>query len=124
MERLTIRVPEDLSAAIEERSDTEDISESEAVRRLLQHGTEYESIKTERDRLERQLAAQNSRQDDVSELVEYVESEMTKQKRDRERRDAPVWRRAKWWVFGRTESDDTEAMARVRATHRTIGNPD
>ena len=34
--------------------------------------------------------------DDVGELVEYVE---------RERRNAPAWRRAKWWLLGRSEGE-------------------
>ena len=34
--------------------------------------------------------------DVVGELVEYVE---------RERRNAPAWRRAKWWLLGRSEGE-------------------
>ena len=34
--------------------------------------------------------------DDVGEPVEYVE---------RERRNAPAWRRAKWWLLGRSEGE-------------------
>ena len=115
MERLTIRVPEDLSAAIEERAETEDVSDSAAARDLLRRGTEYGNLQRELEQTEarvedlrRQLQEATAGGRDVDELVEYVEGEMAKQERDRERRDAPVWRRAKWWVFGRSD-DHTEA---------------
>jgi hypothetical protein len=41
--------------------------------------------------------------------MEYIEGEMEKQQRDQERRDAPVWWRAKWWVFGRSSEDGAAA---------------
>ena len=74
---------------------------SKAVRALLDRGFEYEDVAAERDRLREQLAATNARAEDVGELVEYVERERELQRRERERRDAPAWRRAKWWLFGR-----------------------
>lgn len=103
MERLTIRVPEDLKEAIEERADADDVSDSAAARQLLRRGTEHDRLETENERLRRQLQATNARQNDVSDLVEYVEGEMKKQQRDREHRDAPVWRRVKWWIVGRED---------------------
>ena len=103
MERLTIRVPEDLAKTIDERSAADDVSDSEAARQLLRRGTEYDDLKTENERLQRQLRATTARERDVDELVEYVEEERVMQQRERERRDAPVWRRAKWWVLGRGE---------------------
>ena len=43
--------------------------------------------------------------DDVGELVEYVERERSMQEQERERRNAPAWRRAKWWLLGRSEGE-------------------
>jgi len=70
---------------------------SEAVREVLSRGFEYDSLAAERDDLRRQLSAANARYEDHKELVEYVEEERSLRKQQAE---APIWRRAKWWVFG------------------------
>jgi hypothetical protein len=76
------------------------------VRELLAKGLAFDervsALETENDRLRRELRATNARQEDVGELVEYVEREKSLQKRREERRDAPLWRRAKWFIFGRS----------------------
>jgi hypothetical protein len=41
-------------------------------------------------------------------LVRYVEEERAIQQRREARRDAPLWRRARWYVFGRSD-DSAEA---------------
>ncbi|ELY62413.1 hypothetical protein [Natronococcus jeotgali] len=73
--------------------------------------TEYErltervgELQQERDRLERKLTATNTRIDEVTELVEYVD-EQRELERYRERRErlldqAGVFTRAKWWLTG------------------------
>jgi hypothetical protein len=83
---------------------------SEATRNIISQYTDTEELRRENDRLRRELRAANARQDDVGELVEYVERERSLQERREERerkreerRDAPVWRRAKWWLLGRSE---------------------
>jgi Arc/MetJ-type ribon-helix-helix transcriptional regulator len=78
---------------------------SEAVRETAKHVVELEAeIESERARAEdlrRQLSAQNRRSGELDQVVEYATGEMEKQDRERERRDAPAWVRAKWWLFGR-----------------------
>ena len=98
-----MRVPEDTLEAIEEYREKNGLSKSQAGRELLVNGLEHERVTRENERLRRQLQAANSRQDDVGELVEYVEEERAMQQRERERRDAPLWTRAKWYVFGRSD---------------------
>jgi hypothetical protein len=44
---------------------------------------------------------QKSRESDVEEIVKYVERERAIQ----ECWDAPAWRRAKWWLLGRSAAD-------------------
>ena len=109
MQQLTIRVADDTAAEIEEQADESDSSKSEVARELLRLGSEHESLQAECDRLRRELQAANSRYDEHTELVEYVkeERELRRRREERrqrreERRDAPVWRRAKWWVLGRS----------------------
>ena len=82
---------------------------SEAVRETAKHVVELEAeIESERARAEdlrRQLSAQNRRSGELDQVVEYASAEMKKQERDRERRDAPLWTRARWFVFGRPAVD-------------------
>ncbi|SEP30921.1 hypothetical protein SAMN04487948_1423 [Halogranum amylolyticum] len=85
-ERFTSTVPDELADEIEEG---------------------LKELRTERDNLRRQLQAANSRMDDVQELVEYVEEERSLQPRREQRRDAPIWTRAKRWVLG-WDRDDNE----------------
>ena len=108
MQQLTIRVADETATEIEERADESDASKSEVARELLRLGSEHESLQAECDRLRRELQAANSRYDEHTELVEYVEEERRLQQRREERRDAPVWTRAKWWLFGRS-NDDADA---------------
>jgi len=39
--------------------------------------------------------------DEHREIVEYVKGERELQKMERERRNAPLWKRLEWFVFGR-----------------------
>lgn len=103
MDPHTIRMPEDLLDELAEEADERGVSRAKYIRSLLRQRTEYDELQRENERLRNQLAATNSRQDDVDELVEYVEEERAIQQRREERRDAPVWRRAKWWVLGRSD---------------------
>ncbi|MCL7417444.1 MAG: ribbon-helix-helix protein, CopG family [Halalkalicoccus sp.] len=101
MERLTVRVPEDLLEEVERVAAADDVSQSEAARQLLRRGTAYDDLKQENERLRDQLAATNRRVDQHTELVEYVREEREVDRRRQERMDAPAWRRAKWWLLGR-----------------------
>lgn len=109
MKKVSVSVADRHIDRLEERQENgEAESRSEALRELLDEydtvrtecdrlRTEYEELRTECDRLQDQLAAVNSRHDDVTELVEYVELERTLEQR---RAQAGVFTRAKWWVFG------------------------
>jgi len=103
MPQASARVSGAVDDGIEAYSDEHDVSRSDAIRELLQRGVEYDRVQNENERLRRQLQAVNARQEDVGELVEYVERERSIQDQERERRNAPAWRRARWWLFGRSE---------------------
>jgi predicted nuclease with TOPRIM domain len=109
-ERFTSTVPDELA---DEIPFEEFESKSGAIVHHVERGLEADEIeeelkelRTERDNLRRQLQAANSRMDDVQELVEYVEEERSLQTRREQRRDAPIWTRAKWWVLGRDRDDN------------------
>lgn len=106
--RLSITIPPELDDRLAELSGESGPYESkaDAVRELTRSGERLPEVERERDALRDQLAATNARADDVGELVEYVEEERRiqrrREERERERESAPVWRRAAWWVFGRS----------------------
>lgn len=75
MQPVTIRLPDDTHRILAEEADERDISMSEAVREYIEKGREYDDLEAKTERLERQLAAVNARQGDVTEIVEYVEEE-------------------------------------------------
>jgi metal-responsive CopG/Arc/MetJ family transcriptional regulator len=95
MEQITIRIQEEFLESIEGAADEHNESRSEHIRDLLKKGMEYEDVRRDRDRLERQLGQLVDRQEVRQELVEYVDEEKSY-------RSAPIWKRAKWWVVGRS----------------------
>jgi hypothetical protein len=119
MEQFAFRVPDETLDSVEAYADENGISRSEAGRKLLALALENRSSTDENVRqraeyerrieeLERELKrAQRERRQIVEqrqenkELARYAETQRETEQRRRERRDAPVWRRAKWWVFGR-----------------------
>jgi predicted nuclease with TOPRIM domain len=103
MPQASARVSADVNEGIEAYSAEHDVSRSDAIRALLEQGIEYDRVQAENDRLRRQLQATNARQEDVGELVEYVEQEKSMQEQRQERLNALIWRRAKHWVFGYSE---------------------
>ena len=105
MEHVAARVPEATVDEIREIQDVNDCSHSEAVRELLRRGTEYERLQRERDSLQNQLNTLAGKERAVEDLVRYREREESLEERREERRDAPAWRRAKWWLFGRSTDD-------------------
>jgi Arc/MetJ-type ribon-helix-helix transcriptional regulator len=95
------RVSPDTAAEIERLQNDGERSQSEAVRELLRRGIEADRLRRERDSLQNQLNTLAGREREHGELVEYVQEERSIQERREERRDAPAWRRAKWWLLGR-----------------------
>lgn len=64
-------------------------------------GIQYDEVKRENERLRAEKRTLINDREERTELMAYVEEERELQKRQKERRDVPVWHRAKWWVFGR-----------------------
>ena len=111
MPQYSVRVSEDLGEQIEAYADEYDGSKSDALRELLAQGTEYDRLQVENERLRSAQTQLIEQREENQELVEYVEHEKSLQERREERerkreerRNAPAWRRAKWWLFGRSTS--------------------
>jgi len=109
MGRFSVSIDDDLQDDLEDYAEEHhDDVRSRAVEELLRKGLEYDDVvedleadvehaEARADDLRRQLQAVQERQDDVDELVEYVETEMTVQER---KAQAGIVTRAKWAVFG------------------------
>lgn len=105
MERLTIRVPEDLLTEIEDLAEAEEISHSEAARQLLRQGVEADALKQEAERLRREKRLILEQREEHTELVRAVSREQTREDR---RAQAGVLTRAKWWLTGMPTDDEKE----------------
>lgn len=105
MGRFSASVDDDLLERLDDYAEEHhDGVRSHAVEELLERGLEYEDVVDERDDLEarledlrRQLAEVRSHEDDVEEIVEYVETERAIEERYRR---AGLVTRAKWWITG------------------------
>ncbi|ADJ17264.1 hypothetical protein C497_19409 [Halalkalicoccus jeotgali B3] len=103
MQSITIKLSSETIDSLNSIAEAEhDGNRSDAVRELLSKGMDYDALEARHKEAQQQLRAVNARQEDVGELVEHVERERELQQRERERRDAPIWQRAKWWVLGRS----------------------
>ena len=105
MESITVKLPDTTIGSLEAIADEEyGGNRSDAIRAMIAKGMDYDDIETRHDDLQRQLAAVNARQEDVTELVEYVDQQREAERyRDRRRRmvdQAGVVTRAKWWLTG------------------------
>lgn len=94
MEKRTIRIPDDVATEIDRRADDDDVSESAAARQLLRRGIEADELEQEVKRLNRERRQLLEQREENQELRRYVGDEL-------EYRDAPLWIRAKWFVFGK-----------------------
>lgn len=110
MKIVTTRVDTDTHEKIEERAEETDASKSAVARDLLKLGLRADEIRQERDRLQKQLAATNSRVDEHKELVAYVEEqrdlERSRARREEQRAQAGIVTRAKWLLMGMSSEDD------------------
>lgn len=102
MERLTVRVPEDLLEEIEDLADAEDVSTSEAARRLLRKGTEAEVLEQEAERLRREKRLILEQREEHTELVRQVRSDRTLAER---KAQAGLLTKAKWALFGMSDDE-------------------
>jgi metal-responsive CopG/Arc/MetJ family transcriptional regulator len=106
MEQITARVETELVEEIDRRHNEHDVSKSEVVRTLLRMGIEHEELQRENERLRNQLQAITSRQQEHTDLVEYVEEERSL---SRQKAEAGVVTRAKWWLFGMDDGERSES---------------
>lgn len=94
MESVSTRLDDETVRLIRETADERGISMAEVLRELVEKGMDYDDLEQENARLQRQLMATNQRVEEHTELVEYVEDELSY-------REAGLGTRMKWWLFGK-----------------------
>jgi predicted DNA-binding protein len=109
MESVSTRLDNETHQYVRETADERGISQAEVLRELIEKGVEHDDLKSENERLQRRVRKLIDQREEHDELVEYVEEERLDRQRDRERREqrrsAPVWRRAKWWLLGTPDNE-------------------
>jgi len=123
MEKISISLRDEQLQHVAEREENKDETRSEAVRTLVDRGMnaaeheeklrgrmeelerkkdeEIEQLRTEIDRLQRERRQILEQREENQELVRFAKEQRSLVSEQRDRRNAPVWRRAKWWVLGR-----------------------
>lgn len=105
MDSITIRVQDETLAKIERGAEKREVSKSELIREWFQEReelqferaqlqSEYEELQTECDRLQNEKRLILEDREEKTELVEYVEDELSY-------REAGLSTRMKWWLFGK-----------------------
>lgn len=116
MKKISVTLREDQVGRLSDLVGEEYDDRSKAVRDLLDRGFEHEELAQELKQAEarvedlrRQLQEANAGERDVDEIVAYVEEERALQREERERREqrrsAPAWTRAKWWLLGTPDDE-------------------
>ena len=118
MTSISLRLNDEILKSIDNEAKEKGVSRSEYIRDTLEARhesdvlrsdlnelqTEYENLEAKYDELQRQLAAVNSRQADVTELVEYVEQQRDldqyRARRERMVDQAGMLTRWKWKLTG------------------------
>lgn len=103
MESVSTRLDNETYRLIRETAEEKDVSMAEILREIIEKGMDYNELKRENERLRAEKRTLISDRRDTAELVEYVQEERDLRRHRKDRRDAPAWRRAKWWLLGRNE---------------------
>lgn len=114
MEQITLRVPADTLAELDEEADERGISRSEYIRNVLDSRNEHaedvadlraeiDDLETELDRVREEKRLILQERDEKAELARYVEDERTAEQRWRE---AGLGTRISWRLFGMPSDDD------------------
>jgi len=113
--RTSVSLSDELTEFVEETSESFGENRAEAVRETLRAARDWrdrvdeveasndqlrervDELETELERVREEKRLILEEREEKKELARYAETE---REREQQRRQAPVWRRAKWWAFG------------------------
>ncbi len=99
MQAITLRLEEDTIQSLDSEAETRGVTRSEYIRELIERRSEYAEIDSLREELERVKHERNTliqNRQETTDIVRYLE-------KNQEWETAPIWTRAKWWVFGKPQ---------------------
>jgi Arc/MetJ-type ribon-helix-helix transcriptional regulator len=103
MDQITIRLPEGLIAELDDEAKNGQYdSRAERIRDVLESRTEVDELRQEVERLRRERRQILEQRTENQDLVAFADQRRSMLERREARLDAPLWRRAKWFVFGRS----------------------
>jgi vacuolar-type H+-ATPase subunit I/STV1 len=112
---VTFKVDDETLREIDAEADEQDITRSEHLREILDSRDKTDDLRQDIEKLEQTIERLENekrlliqKREEHTELVKYVEEERELRRQHEQRENAPVWRRAKWWVLGRPEHDTAE----------------
>ena len=98
MAQISLRLPDDLLESLDDEAEEREVSRSKYIRDTLEsrHGLRREIAERDREieRLNRERRQLLEQREENAELRRYVGDEL-------DYRDAPLWVRARWFVFGK-----------------------
>ena len=106
MPRLSITLTDEQNDRIEELVENGEYSSKNAVvQDWLSRGEKVNQLESELERCRRARRQMLEQREENKELVRYAESEREAAERREDRRSAPAWRRAKWWLLGTPDDE-------------------
>jgi Arc/MetJ-type ribon-helix-helix transcriptional regulator len=106
MPRLSITLTDEQDNRIEELVESEEYSSKNAVvQDWFERGEKVNQLESELERCRRARRQLLEQREENKELVRYAESEREAAERREDRRSAPAWRRAKWWLLGTPDNE-------------------
>lgn len=105
MDQITIRISAELREKIEEEAEEKDVSKSEVARNRLEMGFDYDQLQNKVDRLESEKQMIIQDREEKQELVKFAEKQKSILEKREERRNMPVWKRAKHWILGKNNHE-------------------
>lgn len=102
MPRLTVTLSDERASRITEMVESGEYdSKSAAMNTLIDRGERVTEVEQENERLRAEKRTLIEQREDHGELVEWAEDHRSLLEDEYERRNAPVWKRVEWFVFGR-----------------------
>ena len=102
MPRLTVTLSDERAEKVAEMAESEDYeSKSEVINYFISMGENAAEIKAENERLQREKSQLLDQREENSELVAWAEDHRSLLEDEYERRNAPLWKRLRWFIYGK-----------------------
>ena len=102
MPRLTVTLSEKRAEKVAKMAESDEYeSKSAVINHLISKGEDAAEIQSENERLQREKRTLIEQREDNRELVAWAEDHRSLLEDEYERRNAPLWKRLQWFVYGK-----------------------